>query len=161
MDRATAKIILNSMYGRLGMKPYFDNIEIVESSKAEEIVLKFVVKEQYNLTDKLEFLRYENTPISEFQALYGADEYLNFILLDLGIEIYYMDTDSMTIERVLPEELVGNILEQFKLEHKIDHAYFISPKLYALKTLNGENIVKAKGIGSRLEFNQFESLIYN
>lgn len=36
MDRTTAKTILNSMYGRLGIKPYFDNIEIVEAIKAEQ-----------------------------------------------------------------------------------------------------------------------------
>jgi DNA polymerase type B, organellar and viral len=57
MDRTTAKMILNSLYGRLGMKPYQDNIEIVESSKAEEILSKYVVKDQYQITDNLEFLR--------------------------------------------------------------------------------------------------------
>lgn len=39
--------------------------------------------------------------------------------------------------------------------------YFISPKLYALKTVDGNTIIKAKGIGSKLEFNQFETLIKN
>jgi DNA polymerase elongation subunit (family B) len=195
MDRTTAKMILNSMYGRLGMKPYQDNIEIVETTKAEEILSKFVVKEQYNLTDNLEFLRYENIPITGFLELYGADEYLNFMLdcdsknisinqslpsaiaitayarmymfsiiyklVDLGIEVYYMDTDSITINGKLPNELVGNKLGLFKLEHEISHAYFISPKLYALETFDGKSIVKAKGIGSKLEFNQFETLIEN
>jgi hypothetical protein len=37
MDRTTAKLILNSLYGRLGMKPYQDIIEIVSSLRAEEI----------------------------------------------------------------------------------------------------------------------------
>jgi len=195
MDRTTAKMILNSMYGRLGMRPFLDNIEIVNSAKAEDILAKFVVKEQYQITNDLEYLRYENKPISGFLELYGKDEYLNFMLdcdaknisvnqslpsaiaitayarmymfniiyrlVDLGIDIYYMDTDSITINSELPADLVGKGLGQFKLEHDIRHAYFISPKLYALETMSGETIVKAKGIGSKLDYNQFETLIKN
>jgi len=195
MDRTTAKMILNSLYGRLGMKPYQDNIEIVDSNKAVDILSKFNVKEQYSVTEDLEFIRYENKPISGFLELYGKDEYLNFMLdcdsknisvnqslpsaiaitayarmymfkviyklIDLGIDIYYMDTDSIVVNQVIPEELIGNKLGQFKLEQDVEQAYFISPKLYALKTISGNLIVKAKGIGSKLEFNQFETLIKN
>jgi hypothetical protein len=82
-------------------------------------------------------------------------------LIDLGIEIYYMDTDSMAIKGNLPSDLIGNNLGQFKLEHEIKHAYFISPKLYALKTSKDEIIIKAKGIGNKLDFSQFETLINN
>jgi hypothetical protein len=195
MERATAKMILNSLFGRLGMKPLQDNIEIVESSKALEILSKFNVKEQYNLTDSLEYLRYENNPITGFLELYGKDEYLNFMLdcdsksvtvnqslpsaiaitayarmymfniiyrlIDLGIEVFYMDTDSLVVNGNLPEDLVGKTLGLFKLEHEINHGYFIYPKLYALKLTNGKTVVKAKGIGSKLEFTQFETLINN
>ena len=195
MDRTTAKMILNSLYGRLGIKPYIDNIEIVETTKAEEILSKFVVKEHYQITDNLEFLRYINEPITGFLELYGKDEYLNFMLdcdsknisvnqslpsaiaitayarmymfkviyrlLELGIEVYYMDTDSIVVNKRIPEELIGNKLGLFKLEHEISHAYFISPKLYALKTTDSKIIVKAKGIGNKIEFNQFETLIKN
>jgi DNA polymerase type B, organellar and viral len=66
MDRTTAKMILNSLYGRLGMKSYQDIMEIVDSNRAEDILSKYNVKEQYQITDKLEFLRYENKPISGF-----------------------------------------------------------------------------------------------
>ena len=106
MDRTTAKMILNSLYGRLGMKPYKDLVEIVESSQAEDILTKFIV------------------------------------------------TNS-----TIPEDLIGKILGLFKLEQDVVKGYFISPKLYALKTIDGKIMVKAKGIGSKLDFNQFESLI--
>ena len=67
----------------------------------------------------------------------------------------------MIVNKPIPEDLIGNKLGLFKLEHDIEHAYFISPKLYALKTSNGKTIVKAKGIGSKLDFNSFETLINN
>lgn len=80
-------------------------------------------------------------------------------LIDLGIDIYYMDTDSIVVNQAIPEELIGNSLGLFKLEQEIKHAYFISPKLYALESVDGKFIIKAKGIGSKLEFAQFETLI--
>ena len=52
-----------------------------------------------------------------------------------------MDTDSIAIKGILPIELIGNQIGQFKLEHEINHAYFISPKLYALETSKGEIII--------------------
>jgi hypothetical protein len=195
MDRNTAKMILNSLAGRLGMKSNQDLIEIIESNKAEEILSKLNVKEQYQITEILEFIRYENTPIIGFSEIYDKDEYLNFILncdsknisidkslpsaiattayarmfmfnviyklIDLGLDIFFMDTDSIVLNGNLPEDLVGNNLGQFKLEHEINHAYFISPKLYALKLMNGKTIVKAKGIGNKLDFTNFETLINN
>jgi hypothetical protein len=195
MERTTAKLLLNSLGGRLGMRPYQDIIEIVDSNRAVEILSKYNVKEQHQITDNLELLRYENTPIPGFLELYGKDKYLDFLLdcdsknisvnqslpsavaltafarmhmfqiiyklIDLGIEIYYMDTDSIVVNKEIPQELIGKTLGLFKLEHEIEHGYFISPKLYALKTLDGETIVKAKGIGSKLDYNQFESLIKN
>jgi hypothetical protein len=72
-----------------------------------------------------------------------------------------MDTDSIVIKGILPEDLIGKSLGLFKLEHEIKHGYFISPKLYALETKDGKTIVKAKGIGSKLDFTQFETLINN
>jgi hypothetical protein len=59
------------------------------------------------------------------------------------------------------EELIGNELGLFKLEHEIKKGYFISPKLYALKDTNGDLVIKAKGIGSKLDFTQFETLMTN
>lgn len=74
----------------------------------------------------------------------------------------YLENSKLPIIKgTLPAELVGNGLGQFKLEHVINHGYFISPKLYALETIDGKLVVKAKGIGSTLEFNQFETLISN
>ena len=61
MDRTTAKLLLNSLYGRLGMKPSQNIIEIVDSNRAVDILSKYIVKEQYNLTNNLEFIRYEKS----------------------------------------------------------------------------------------------------
>lgn len=59
-----------------------------------------------------------------------------------------MDTDSIVTNMQLPEHLIGNKLGQFKLEHKIKKAYFISSKTYCLMLDDGRIIIKAKGVDS-------------
>ena len=82
-------------------------------------------------------------------------------LVELGIEFFYMDMDSRVTNAPLPADLISNELGLFKLEQDVAKGYFISPKLYALQTTDGNFIVKAKGIRSKLEFTQFEALITN
>ena len=79
------------------MKPYQDIIEIVDSNRAVDILSKYIVKEQYNLTNNLEFIRYENTPISGFEELYGKDDYLNFML--------DCDSKNISVNQSLPSAI--------------------------------------------------------
>ena len=41
------------------MKQYQPSVEIVNATQAEDILSKYVVKEQYKITENLEYLRYE------------------------------------------------------------------------------------------------------
>lgn len=175
------------------MNPNLDIAKVVTIEEVLKILSKFQVKEQYTLTDKLEFIRYLNQPIEGFEKLYGAKEYIKFIiendskvksvdqslpcaiaisaysrmymfetiykLVDLGATIYYMDTDSLVLDMELPKEMIGTELGQFKLEHDILKGYFIAPKLYAIKTMEGSEIVKAKSIGDNLKYFEFKALL--
>jgi hypothetical protein len=38
-------------------------------------------------------------------------------LIELGIEIYYIDTDSMIVNKPIPDDLIVDKLGLFKLEH--------------------------------------------
>lgn len=42
--------------------------------------------------------------------------------------------------------MVGNQLEQMKLEHKISKAVFLAPKVYGIIDTDGNEIIKAKGL---------------
>lgn len=59
--------------------------------------------------------------------------------------LYYSDTDSGAIDAPLPDFMVGPALGQFKLEHLISKAVFLAPKVYALITEDGEEVIKVKG----------------
>ena len=43
--------------------------------------------------------------------------------------LYYSDTDSIDIDKPLPEEYVGNELGQFKLEDIFDESVYLAPKM--------------------------------
>jgi len=60
--------------------------------------------------------------------------------------LYYSDTDSVVIDKTLPEEVTAKELEQLKLEHIVKKAVFLAPKVYGLLTESGEEIIKIKGI---------------
>lgn len=69
-------------------------------------------------------------------------------------ECVYTDTDSIILRNPLPKEYIGPEIGKMKLEHKIIEGIFISPKTYALSTLDKNGyiikIFKAKGVGSQL-----------
>ncbi len=66
-------------------------------------------------------------------------------ILNKGGSLYYSDTDSIVTNIPLNPEQVGINLGQFKLEHLIKKAYFISSKTYLIKSEN-KTIIKAKGV---------------
>jgi hypothetical protein len=85
---------------------------------------------------------------------------LKLDILSKGGTLYYSDTDSIVTNLELDNSLVDkNELGKLKLEHEIEKAIFIAPKLYVLVTTSGEEIVRAKGVNSKnLQFSDFEDL---
>lgn len=59
--------------------------------------------------------------------------------------LFYSDTDSIIIDKPLPNHLVGSELGLFKLEHKIQKAVFLAQKVYSLVTSDNESIIRVKG----------------
>ena len=57
-----------------------------------------------------------------------------------NFSIYYSDTDSVDLDKPLPDKYVGVDLGQFKLEHIFDEAVFLSPKFYRGKTSDYEYV---------------------
>lgn len=66
-------------------------------------------------------------------------------ILSKGGNIYYTDTDSIVTDIPLNYYLVGNNLGQFKLEHEVKEAYFITSKTYCLVLKDNSVKIKVKG----------------
>lgn len=82
------------------------------------------------------------------------------LALDLGLQIYYSDTDSLVLNGTLPEEHLDNAtLGKLKLEHKIQEGIFVMPKVYYLKTEEGQEVTKCKGFPGKLSRAQYLELL--
>jgi hypothetical protein len=76
--------------------------------------------------------------------------------------LYYSDTDSIYIDKALPDDLVNSkVLGLMKLEYGLTDAIFIAPKVYYLETEDGKVIYKVKSLKHEIELtkNDFESLL--
>lgn len=77
-------------------------------------------------------------------------------------KLYYSDTDSAFIEGNLEDiypELVGIKLGQLKPEYDFKEACFLAPKVYGGITIEGNSIVKAKGISSFIPYSELKTLL--
>jgi len=66
---------------------------------------------------------------------------LKMLLIKLGVNLYYTDTDSIFVDKELPEYLIGNELGQLKDELKgkwIKQGYFLGIKKYGYIDENNE-----------------------
>lgn len=130
-------------------KNYLDNFEkSLDTSKFSNQEKKMF----YNEIEKIRF-KQENivtaiqiaAAISSYARIYMINT-MNEHITKNNAKIYYYDTDSIHTNKKLPEKMISNnVIGLFKLEHVVDEAVYLSPKIYCLKKKSGE-VIKFKGL---------------
>jgi hypothetical protein len=107
-----------------------DNIITILMSSNMDYDLLNAIKEESNLdlSSNLKFVK-SHVGIAAAVTYYARIEMIKFkvYLMKHGIKLYYTDTDSLFIDKQLPQTLVGNELGQMKAELNggyIKKAYF-------------------------------------
>ncbi|GBB99132.1 hypothetical protein RclHR1_34200001, partial [Rhizophagus clarus] len=185
--RNLAKLLMNSMYGRFGMKPSMSVTEIVEAGREEKYFKEWLINSQIklgsyyvlNMSPNLVYLQGVLTPEKYLETLLTYSNKTNvaiaaavtsysriiinsfkLLAINLGLEIYYSDTDSLVVNGTLPEEYISSTeLGLLKLEHTIEEGIFVMPKVYYLLTSEGKEVIKCKGFGGQLTKTNFEALL--
>jgi hypothetical protein len=166
-----AKLLMNSLYGKFGMKLERTEVVIYNCSTEEG---KAHFKERLDIYGESvqDYLKIDSNFIIVRDTLadvkYDEDKDL-YHGMDINIAIasaitaggrvemsifknnpdfnlYYSDTDSGITDAPLPDNLIGTGLGKFKLEHTINRAVFLAPKVYGLVDVDGKEIIKVKGI---------------
>jgi DNA polymerase elongation subunit (family B) len=183
-----AKLLMNSLYGKFGMKLEQTELAIYDTSTEAGKEFFYEMIESWGETIQ-DFIKFDNKFLIIRNTLmsYKYDEELDMYHgVDVNIAIasaitagarvnmsifknnpdyklYYSDTDSIVIDQPLPEEFVGTNLGQLKLEHTIDRAVFLAPKVYGLVDTDGQEIIKVKGVthelATELHINDLEQLL--
>jgi hypothetical protein len=188
----TAKLLMNSLYGRYGMRDIKEIVKLVSSSESEFIHLYHEVSNNIPISDNLEYIKYSTKISDMYYELKGLDSYVDYMnkmesstnnlntslplamaitayarmhmndyLNNNDYTVYSTDTDSLAIDKPLPDHLVGKNLGQFKLEYFAKEAIFLSPKLYLLQLESGEIIIKARSLGGKtLTMDDFNTMSY-
>nr|AGJ98066.1 truncated plasmid-related DNA polymerase [Glomus sp. DAOM 240422] len=186
--RNLAKLLMNSMYGRFGMYSILEKTSIIPSSKVSEFEREFSIQKEIRFEDKslisytienLQMLGNDRLPLkfkvfmdslpgrTNVAIASAVTAYSRMLInqaklaaLELGLEIYYSDTDSLVTNGPLPPEMINStILGKLKLEHKIKEGIFVMPKVYYLETSEGKIVTKTKGLPGKLNKEQYLQLL--
>ena len=164
-----AKLLMNSLYGKFGMKSDTTKIEIISIKDLNKYLDKFNtnIADIIYLEDHVvviintnEFIPTSDTPYNDLDSIHKMDTnvaiasaisayariHMSQFKNNPNFKLYYSDTDSAVTDKPLPDYMVGPALGQMKLEHVITKAVFLAPKVYALISDQGEQIIKAKGL---------------
>jgi hypothetical protein len=165
------KILMNSLYGRFGIKPESTTTVICDRAQYDELIQKDNLIWGDRLSDHTYIVNYLsnashasdldwNPPkISAVQiaAAITACARIHMYKYIGREDCYYTDTDSAILGSPLPEDEISMELGKLKLEHFVKEGIFLGPKLYGLDT-DGEYIVKHKGLGKHLvDYEWFKS----
>jgi hypothetical protein len=135
-DYIISKLLMNSLYGRFGMSTNLENHKIVKNDNFNKLVLspEIDITDTLNLDNGYTLISFfENEKSEKNEELLASKVNVNiaiaasitaearihmskFKLLN-PYKVFYSDTDSIDLDKPLPDELVGEELGQMKLEH--------------------------------------------
>ncbi|MGM9834813.1 MAG: DNA polymerase [Bacilli bacterium] len=157
--RATAKLFLNSLYGKFGMNPMKEE-RIIQYE--DNIFSTSIIDSDGNSTDYVEKGVY--LPIASFITSYAREVLLSAIEL-VHDRLLYCDTDSIHIYGYeIPDiNIHDKNLGAWKLEGKFTQAKYIGAKRYA-ELIDNKWDIKCCGLSrdimAQLDINVFENCKY-
>jgi len=145
VDYVIAKLEMNSLYGKFGMRR--EREQVVYCDNLKTALMKKLTPYYEDLGLYKKDVISENKYIMPHYSAYItslARNYLYNEMLKVGLaNIYYCDTDSLIVDK---EIKTSEKLGDWKLEAKIKKGVFLQPKAYALQKYDNKEIIKAKGL---------------
>lgn len=175
--RQVFKLILVSLFGRMGQKEIEDRCVIVSKEEAEKIVkikhyskaipmgddktliihqgyvdqeLLNMIEENSDPVNPLERTRgvISSIPVAAAITAYGRMSITKFLLMD-NLKVHYIVTDGITIDQKLPDEMVSSDLGAMKHEYGVKEGIIITVNTLCIKTNEGKEITKCAGFNAK------------
>jgi hypothetical protein len=173
-----SKILMNSLYGRMGLKQelteytFKDKLEIEKFTMNNNITIKDIIEFSDSINslivtikDSDEVSLKSSVPIAAAITAYARMQ-LAEILLDHDLDILYIDTDSFKCKQKITEldrykHLDHDGLGALKYEGTFSESLFLLPKVYGgIYIESGEEFTKVKGFKDQVEFAKLKDLLF-
>ena len=166
----TCKLIMNSLYGRFGMHPILTQQVFVTKDEFMEFTQRHTIKDFLDLDDMGLFVTYfdkklerktdNKISISIASAVTAYSRvFMSQFKNNPKYNLYYSDTDSIVIDKKLPDNYIGPEIGSMKLENTLAEGVFISPKVYGGLLESGIEFTKVKGYKNDVTYNELKSLL--
>lgn len=153
------KILMNSLYGRLGINPKCTTTEICDEVRNKHLIRKsefifnellsentYIVSYHTNTGTNLDHWDPPKNSAVQLAAAVTASARIYMYPYISREDSYYTDTDSVVLGNPLPDSVLSSsVIGMFKLEDRIKKGYFLAPKAYFYTTMNDKEILKFKG----------------
>jgi hypothetical protein len=172
------KLLMNSLYGKFGQQLYMEK-NIVSITELYELVEYYNAKKIKNITilDN-NCVEYEYEDLKQMYNQIGSlVRFSSFITAQARClllkpfsdkiinqeDLFYTDTDSIFINKRLPNEYVSNEeLGKFKLEFIGKGGVFLAPKMYMINLENNEIKMRMKGVPKKyIKEDNFTNILVN
>ena len=171
--RQVAKLLLNSLYGKFGMREVFEKMIYVEDFNKSKKLRKKEIKrksvfcgKEVNIIDEFVKPDYIQPHIAAFITSYSRLHLLQKIedLLENGYDVWYYDTDCIHTN-CKPDnfkDVDDKKLGYWSIDRQLDKAIYLLPKFYISKSKDKEKI-KMKGIPEEymLSYDEAKALVEN
>lgn len=171
-----AKLLLNSLYGRFGMSNDFDTNLIISDLLLDQMFEEYCVsdvipfnngKSLISFTDdteleinQLDNFSKNNISIGIAAAITAyARIHMSQFKNSPDFNLFYSDTDSIVIDKPLPQNKVGKEIGLMKLENQLKEGTFIAPKVYGGVLTDGTEFTKIKGFKDNLSYLEMKTLL--
>jgi DNA polymerase elongation subunit (family B) len=173
-----SKILMNSLYGRMGLKQslnifeFMENQEIEKFSLSENVTIKEIIEfEEYSKSLVVTIKNSEEVCLKSSVAIAAAITarsrmVLAPLLLDNELDILYIDTDSYKCKQKITDLAKYKYLDHeglgaLKYEGTFSESLFLLPKVYGgIYKNSGEEFTKIKGFKDKFEFSRLKELLF-
>ena len=171
-----SKILLNSLYGRFGLKLRISIMDLVSSKNIETFIKGLNVSDVIKITDNYSLVISEKTvedgiTLNSSVAIAAAVTsnarmYMAPLILDNELDILYTDTDSIKTKVKINEierykYLDHDNLGGLKYEYTFQESIYLTPKVYGGIINDKESLIKIKGFKDKVEFETLKNILIN
>ena len=166
-----AKLLLNSLFGRFGMKPNMLVHEVINTSDLS------IRTSDIGLDNMVDQIKMGNKTLISFQQDFPSTPMINVAIASAitanarvfmsqfknhpEIILLYSDTDSLFVSKPLPDHFIDDKkIGMFKLVRILSSFVALGTKVYGGIDLDGNDFTKTKGLKTKVSFSDLENLLY-